>query len=110
MHEVIAFLFGALCIFTGWYILYTRRRLRALKAMFVEVLERCDRLDREQKTQSVFMGNIAGQVREHIHAIEFLTADRTIPPAPRNVTLEARSEEDPRTNVWERLKNDVRDI
>jgi len=108
MHEVIAFLFGALSLFTGWYVWYTRRRFKALKDHFTWVAGRAESAERRVELMGNRVGRQTEQLADHQHMIQFLADNRTIPARgdPNRDLLEAEKE-DRRANVWDRLKDDV---
>jgi len=77
MHELIAFLLGALTLFTGWYIWWTHRRFANLKAIVREIIQRTEPLERVQERLDRAVDHHGERIDTHDQQITFLLADRS---------------------------------
>jgi len=78
MHELIAFLLGALTLFTGWYIWWTHRRFTNLKTIVREVIRRVEPTERQLERHERANDHIVEQLDRHDQQITFLLGDREV--------------------------------
>jgi hypothetical protein len=79
MHELIAFLLGALALFTGGYVWWTHRRFANLKTIVREVIRRVEPTERQLERHERANDHIVDQLDTHDQQIRFLLADREVP-------------------------------
>lgn len=104
MHDLIAFLLGALTLFTGFYVWYTHRRFSGLKAIVREVIGRVGTMEYSVTRHERALDQLDTRLDTAEHRITFLVEDRQVPPenADRRVT-ESKQEK----TAWDHLQERV---
>jgi len=79
MRDVIAFLFGALTLFTGYYVWWSHRRFNRVKELLTDVIGRTQRLDMNMDRIGLTVSLFSGSIAEHNRRVEFICSHERKP-------------------------------
>lgn len=112
MRDVIAFLFGALTLFTGYYVWWSHRRFNRVKELLTDVIGRTQRLDMNMDRIGLTVSLFSGSIAELNRRVEFMmsTHPEAPPPGQDHLAQGYPEDEKPQKTAWDHLKERVDEL